>query len=107
MTADYADEGAALGAGITFRGAFLAATGPTFHCIMFVKLGHIGSGGDAVALDLVDQGCAGDAQLDGCPSAVAAVVLQGTLDMLPLEILETEWSVTTVAQARAGTELAR
>ena len=58
------------------------------------------SGRDVVPLDLVDQRRPRDAELDGRSGSVAAMVLQGALDMLALEILQAEWGVTSIAQSR-------
>src|SRR5580765_21555 len=65
------------------------------------------SGGEVVALDLVDQRGPRDAELDGGPGAVAGVVLERPLDVLALEVLEAERRVAPVADAGSGAELAR
>src|SRR5882724_950374 len=65
------------------------------------------SGGEVVALDLVDQRGPRDAELDGGPGAVAGVVLERPLDVLALEVLEAERRVPPVADAGPGPELAR
>src|SRR3954468_7690407 len=64
------------------------------------------SGSKRVALDLVDQRGARDPELDGGAGPVAGVVLEGTLDMLALEILEAERRVPPVADPGPGAELA-
>src|SRR6476661_574371 len=65
------------------------------------------SGGDVVALDLVDQRGARDAQLDRGAGPIAGVVLEGALDVLALEILEAQRRVASVADAGSRPELAR
>src|SRR6185437_2626203 len=63
------------------------------------------SGGDAVALDLVYQRGARDAQYDRGPGAITGVVLEGALDVLALEVFEAERRVAPVADAGPGPEL--
>src|SRR6188508_2109412 len=53
----------------------------------------LASGGDGEAPDLVDQRRAGDAELVGGAGAVAGVVLEGPLDVLPLEVVEAQGDV--------------
>ena len=64
-----------------------------------------GSGRDIVAFDLIDQRGPGDAELDGRPSPVAGMVLQGPFDMLALEVFQTKWSVAPIAQTGTSPEL--
>src|SRR5690349_9531079 len=65
------------------------------------------SRGDRVALDLVDQRRAGDAELGGGAGAVAAVVPERALDVLPLELVEGKRRVPPVADAGPRAELTR
>lgn len=41
--ADEADEGSALGAGVSFRGPLLLATGAASHCVVLLGFSHGGS----------------------------------------------------------------
>src|SRR5829696_675133 len=65
------------------------------------------SGGQVVALDLVDQRGAADPELDRRAGAVTRVVLERALDVLALEVVEAERRVPAVADARTGAEFSR
>src|SRR5689334_15729030 len=65
------------------------------------------SGGNIVALDLVDQRGARYPELDGGPGSVSGVMFQGTLDVLALEIFQAEGSVPPIADSGSGPELSR
>src|SRR5256885_13317057 len=82
------DEGSAHVAWIAFGGPLFSAAGAAGHAVVLVDLGHARSGGEVVALDLVDQRGARDPELDGRAGAVAGVVLEGALDVLALEVLQ-------------------
>src|SRR6185503_3186045 len=67
----------------------------------------LGSSADSVPLDLVDEGGTGDPELLSGTGSVPAVMLQGALDVLPFEIVQTERRVSTIADARPRPEFAR
>src|SRR4051794_34254743 len=103
--ADQAEEGTAVGAGIPLGGALLPAASATGHRVVFVELGHGALGGEVVAFDLVDQRRSGDAKLDSGAGPVACMVLEGALDVLALEVFETERRVPPVSYSWPSPEL--
>src|SRR4051812_42817336 len=102
--ADETDERPTLRAGIAFGGALLPAARPAGHSIRFMDVGH-GSRRNVVSLDLVDQRGTRNTQLDGSTRPITGMVLQRTLDVLPLEIFQAERRVAPVADARTSPEL--
>src|SRR5215218_3962608 len=63
------------------------------------------SGKNVVALDLVDQRCTRNAELDRGACAVACVMLERPLDVLALEIFQAERCMAAVSDSRTGPEL--
>src|SRR3954453_5729101 len=104
--ADQADERPAAGAGIALGRPLLSTAGAARHRVVLVDLGHRRSRREVVPLDLVDQGRTRNPELDRRPGPVAGVVLEGSLDVLPLEVFEAQRRVAAVPDAGAGAKLA-
>src|SRR3954464_6256901 len=64
-------------------------------------------GGEVVPFDLVDQRCPRDTKLDSGAGPVARVVLEGALDVLALEVFQTERRMPPVSYSWPSAELSR
>jgi hypothetical protein len=106
-TADEADEGTAFGAGIPFGGPLFPAAGATDHGVVFMEFAHRCSRREVVALDLIDQRRARDAELDRCAGSIAGMMLESALDMLAFQVFQAQRGVSPIPDAGAGPELTR